>query len=168
MQFVKNACLVACCVAVIPSINGFCDIASKAYVDSGLTSKQEKDNTDTYKVGYNGGWADVASAVDVDTAYLNKNTSSSGGLVTIAIDPNKVQQNGTALDASSTKLISEKAVAGAIANKHDKPTDVAYGKVLTYTGNSADNISAAYIKVPVSTGAPSIATPTGFVELWVQ
>ena len=34
--------------------------------------------------------------------------------------------------------------------------------------SSQINIARSYIKVPVSAGAPSVNTPTGFVEVWFE
>ena len=146
-------------------------VASSAYVNNQLATKQAKDETNVYKVGQNGAWVDASNAVTVDTTYLKKTDNSTTGATEIAIDPNKVTTSGTSgLDGTSTKLVQEKAVAEAVANSQTKPSSgVATGKVLTYTGSDANaDVSAAYIKVPVATGAPSTVTPTGFVEMWVQ
>ena len=57
-----------------------------------------------------------------------------------------------------------------VSDKQTIPSSgVAEGKVLTYTGADAnEDVSAAYIKVPVATGIPSSNTPTGFAEIWIQ
>lgn len=71
-----------------------------------------------------------------------------------------VNTDGTSVDI---------AVNG-FTDKQTKPsTGVANGKVLTYTGTDANaNVSAAYVTVPVASGAPSSNTPTAFAEVWVQ
>ena len=154
-----------------PVIVGDVSVASSAYVDEKLAEKQNADDTNVYKVGQNGGWVDASNAVTVDTTYLKKTDNSTTGATEIAIDSTKVTTNGTSgLDTESANLIQEGAVAQAMANNQLKPASgIANGKVLTYTGADANaNVSAAYITVPVATGAPSTVTPTGFVEMWVQ
>ena len=54
-----------------------------------------------------------------------------------------------------------------------KPSSVAEGKVLTYTGSNANsNVSAAFVKVPVASGDPNAtsnpATPSTFASIWVE
>ncbi len=146
-------------------------VASSAYVNEQLATKQAKDDTNVYKVGQNGAWVDASSAVTVDTTYLKKTDNSTTGATEIAIDPTKVTTSGTSgLNGASSNLVNEKAVAEAVANSQTKPSSgVATGKVLTYTGSDANaNVSAAYVTVPMATAAPSTVTPTGFVEMWVQ
>ena len=58
-----------------------------------------------------------------------------------------------------------------VSDKQTAPSsDVAAGKVLTYTGTDAnEDVSASYIKVPVTaSGAPSSNTVTGIAEIWIQ
>ncbi len=146
-------------------------VASGAWVSEQVATKQSKDDTNVYKVGQNGAWVDASNAITVDTTYLKKTDNSTTGATEVAIDTTKVTTSGASgLSDSSTNLIQEKAVAEAIANNQVKPSSgVADGKVLTYTGTDANaNVSAAYIKVPVATDAPSTVTPTGFAEIWVQ
>ena len=146
-------------------------VTSSAYVNERLESKQNKDDTNLYKVGQNGAWVDASNAITVDTTYLKKTADDETGAVEIAIDGDKVTTSGeSGLDDTSTNLVQEKAVAEAIADKQVVPSSgVANGKVLTYTGSDANaNVSAAYITVPVATAAPSTVTPTGFVEMWVE
>jgi hypothetical protein len=66
--------------------------------------------------------------------------------------------------------LTNAATTTALNDKQTKPASgVANGKVLTYTGTDANaNVSAAYVTVPVATGAPSTNTPTAFAEVWVQ
>lgn len=79
---------------------------------------------------------------------------------------NKVSSIASNEESNTTKYTSNAAVTG-FAQK--KPTTVANGQVLTYTGNNANaNVSAGYIKLPVASGAPSTNTPTSFVEVWIQ
>ena len=168
---------VLCAIIVAPSISYANDdpevlmVASKAYVENNVSTKQSKDDTELYKIGQNGTWVDASNAVTVDTTYLKKTSDAETGTAEIAIDGDKVTTSGASgLDDTSTKLIQEKAVAEAIADKQVVPSSgVANGKVLTYTGGDANaNVSASYITVPVSTAAPSTVTPTGFVEVWLQ
>lgn len=89
-----------------------------------------------------------------------------------------INQKVTTLETSMDSL-ADVAFTGSYNDLTDKPdvsafqvkptSDIAEGKVLTYTGNDANaNVSASYIKIPVSAGAPSTVAPTGFVELWLQ
>lgn len=73
-------------------------------------------------------------------------------------------------NSDTTHAPSGDAVYDALNNKQTKPSSgVASGKVLTYTGTDANaNVSAAYVSIPVSSGAPSTNTPTSFAEVWVQ
>ena len=79
---------------------------------------------------------------------------------------NKVTSIASNEMSNTTKYTSNAAVTG-FAQK--KPSSVANGKVLTYTGNDANSsVTAGYIKLPVASGAPSSNTPSSFVEVWVQ
>lgn len=79
---------------------------------------------------------------------------------------NKVSSIASNEESNTTKYTSNAAVTG-FAQK--KPSSVANGKVLTYTGNDANSsVTAGYIKLPVASGAPSSNTPSSFVEVWVQ
>ena len=73
-------------------------------------------------------------------------------------------------NSDTTHAPSGDAVYDALNNKQTKPSSgVASGKVLTYTGTDANaNVSAAYVSIPVSSGAPSTNTPTSCAEVWVQ
>lgn len=177
----KKMCIFSLCGIVLmapgvsfaegESANREISVVSVAYVDEKLADKQGADDTNVYKIGQNGSWVDASNAVTVDTTYLKKTDDSTTGATQIAIDSTKVTTSGASgLNAESTNLVQEKAVAEAIVNKQTKPSSgVAAGKVLTYTGEDANaNVSAAYITVPVATAAPSTVTPTGFVEMWVQ
>ena len=74
----------------------------------------------------------------------------------------------TAGAVAATDTITE-GIGKLEATKQTKPSTVANGQVLTYTGSDANaNVSAAYIKVPVATGAPSSNTPTSMAEIWIQ
>lgn len=77
---------------------------------------------------------------------------------------------GTQSTTDTTHALTNAATTTALNDKQTKPSSgVANGKVLTYTGSDANaNVSAAYVTIPVATGAPSSNTPTAFAEVWVQ
>jgi len=72
--------------------------------------------------------------------------------------------------SSSNNLVTSGGVYDVVNNKQTKPSSgVANGKVLTYTGSDVDTqVSAAYVTLPVATGAPSTNTPSSFAEVWIQ
>ena len=73
-------------------------------------------------------------------------------------------------NSDTTHAPSGDAVYDALNDKQTKPSSgVANGKVLTYTGTDANaSVSAAYVNIPVSSGAPSTNTPSSFAEVWIQ
>ena len=90
-------------------------------VSLALATKQDKDATDVYMVGQQGAWQPAYNAVAVDSTYLTKTNDSSTGVATVAIDTTKMTTTGVdsetgqmSLSTSSSKLVSEKAVAEAV------------------------------------------------------
>ena len=82
-----------------------------------LATKQSLQSDASYKVGYNGGWVTMESAVKVpdNGSYLSLDTASDGS-VTLNIDTtSQLQTDGSSLSSESGKLITEGAVAEAIA-----------------------------------------------------
>ena len=110
-----------------------------------------------------GTWAEV-DALPVGSAanqMLQYNsTNSTWDVVSIDTTPT----------SGHTVPVTSGGVYDVVNNKQTKPSSgVANGKVLTYTGSDVDTqVSAAYVTLPVATGAPSTNTPTAFAEVWIQ
>ncbi|MBQ6736156.1 MAG: hypothetical protein IJQ90_01565 [Alphaproteobacteria bacterium] len=111
-----------------------------------------------------GQWATPTTYTGSDGVTLTGTNFTNSGVRAVATGTTagtvSVNTNGSSADI---------AVNG-FTDKQTKPsTGVANGKVLTYTGTDANaNVSAAYVTVPVASGAPSSNTPTAFAEVWVQ
>ena len=115
---------------------------------------------------------DTAGTVGYTTIKTTVDTSAdliTAGAVKTYADA-KVSSASTVSSSDSSTAPNQQAVYDLVSGKQTKPASgVANGKVLTYTGSDADTqVSAAYVTVPVSSGAPSTNTPTAFAEVWVQ
>ena len=151
--------------------------------------------SDNYQIGMAGGtWktlrpgTNVGIAVDgTDNTKVNITVDQAtsftnvGGTGATAADNEKLPQaiavknyadskiantltNGDTSHAPNSDLVYD-----ALDAKQTKPSSVASGQVLTYSGNDANaNVTASYVKIPVAAGTPSTNTPTNFVEVWIQ
>ena len=81
---------------------------------------------------------------------------------------------GFADNATDGMTVTSKLyVDNVVGAKQDKPASgFAEGKVLTYSGNTAANPTASYVKVPVATADPSASSNPGTVSnlasIWIQ
>ena len=99
-----------------------------------VSGKQDKDNNQIYKVGYNGGWENAYNAIGVDTTYLKKTDNSTNGTTQVAVDSSKLasaKADITDLTSSSTsankgKLTTAYAVKTALDDKQAKDTTSKY------------------------------------------
>lgn len=91
-------------------------VTSKSYVDAQDALKQDKDSSTNYKVGQNGNWAAMTSAVTAaDGGYITISSGTNGAAVVgIAADDVK-SAYGSGLNSESGDLITESVVAAALA-----------------------------------------------------
>jgi len=99
---------------------------------------------------------------------------SSGDVVLSTSNPEFVSNkldgsSGNGIADTTTDAATKYPSAAAVKDyAQKKPASVASGKVLTYTGNDANqHVSADYVKIPYGAGAPSTSTPSAFLEIWV-
>ena len=111
----------------------------------------------------------IAKSVPADAKFTD--TTYSADDVTIAKSSGNQfsAKTGTVTSSATTLTTGTQVYNFAQA----KPSSVAEGKVLTYTGSNANsNVSAAFVKVPVASGDPNAAsnpaTPSTFASIWVE
>lgn len=71
-----------------------------------ISDKQDKDHNEVYKVGFNGGWEDANSIINVDS-YITK-TDAEDGSTTLSIED--ITDDGSDIDNTDTGLTTGKAV----------------------------------------------------------
>ncbi len=135
-----------------------------------VSGKQDKDNNQIYKVGYNGGWENAYNAIGVDTTYLKKTDNSTTGATEVAVDSTKLasaKANITDLTSSSTdankgKLTTAYAVKQGLDDKQDKDTTTKYKVSQNGAWVNASNavtVDTTYLKKTdnSTTGATQVA-----------
>ncbi len=74
--------------------------------ETDVSNKQDKDDTEVYKVGFNGGWEDANSIIDAGS-HIAKTNNADG---TVTIDVDDITDTGLEIAADDTGLTTGKAV----------------------------------------------------------
>lgn len=177
LQKILGFPVVALCLAVPSLASADTIVTTQSYVTGYAVAKNQGTGTNNANVGKTlvvnnsgnlelGTITGLPSGTSAQILQHNGTSWTATGLGTTAIttapgyDANKLVAAGVIADAIST----------AVSTKQNKPTqNIAEGKYLRYTGDSADDVEANYVMVPnFDPSSGTIPNNPTFSYFWLQ